>query len=529
MKRNQSHVRRTIAATGLAVGLLTAPMAHASEPVLQPASPLARFFLPFSPFVFDVVIQVSRSFAEVTYGQRAYDPITQNFVISDLHVRRDSVDVSIRRLRFGEDLMMAEGVSVDTKNLPLPPPLRDGLTRLGRETVVANLVATLRRDDARSALAVDLALDVDGVGALSMQGVVDNFHILVPLSEMTGDFSTQPVVAGVLKHASVSYKDAGFAAVANAIAAEQQGVSAEDLRNGLAVMPVMSVADLLSSLPGGASPALQERATGWARVVEAFIRTPDRISVSLNPLEPVPLALLQTGRFDEETLVALNPDVTNGSATPKLAGQPANPIEAAAAMITGAGVLQDRESGARKLLTLAGGGDVDAVHELAATFGVTTTPDLQPAELADLYKYLLVARALGDQVSDGALSAFGTKLGPNLQRVTELAASAYFKGMTEAGRAMIFLSPDTIKTYDAGQLRVMAYDTYEGRGVTRNFTEAYAIALVAAAAGDPLAVSLRDNLASAAADKRVVLSMDEARTRAAALWAGYAGAASTQP
>jgi hypothetical protein len=496
--------------------------AGAAEPDLRASSALMRLALPYSPYVFDLSVQAARSLAEVTYGQRSYDPLTGSFVASDLEIRRDALDVHIRRLRIGEAVIMLEGVAVRTEGLPLPPELREGLRKLDRETIVGDLVMTLKRDDARSALALDIALDMDGIGAISAQGAVDNFHVLVPLDEMDSNFSEEPTVSGFLTNASVAYRDAGLAATVNEILAQQQGVSPDDMRNGIAVLPVGAVGDILNSLPGGASPALRDQAMAWARVVEAFIREPDAIRVSVAPKEPFPLSALQQGMLDEALIAALDPDVVAGAAAGKPAvAPPAGPVEAAAAQVLGDAVVQDREAGARALLALAGKGDTEAVAKIALLFGDGRQPDLQPAELADLYRFLLVGRALGQPVSDAVLAALAGSFDAGAARGAEISAAAFFRENTEEGRALAPLSSTTIGDYDTGGLRARAFDAYEGRGVTRDLTEAYAVALVAAAAGDELAAGLRDTLANAAREKRVVVSVDEAKARAADLWAAY--------
>ena len=55
----------------------------------------------------------------------------------------------------------------------------------------------------------------------------------------------------------------------------------------------------------------------------------------------------------------------------------------------------------------------------------------------------------------------------------------------------------------------------------RSFTNAYAVALVAAAAGDPFAARLRDDIAAALEEKRIVLSLADSRAQADELWAAY--------
>ena len=170
---------------------------------------------------------------------------------------------------------------------------------------------------------------------------------------------------------------------------------------------------------------------------------------------------------------------------------------------------------------LAATGNIEAVTRIGTVFGNGQVPALDPAGLRALYSYLLVARALDDTVSDAALSQIGATLPPEAVLAAERDATAYFRNHTDEGKASVPLTGATIADYDPGALRSLAFSLYEGHGMPRNLTQAYAVALVASAAGDPFAAKLRDDLAAAGQAGRIALSMDDARSEAGMLWAAY--------
>lgn len=522
-------------ALGLALcGLAgTAAQAQTLAPAFVANDSLGRFLLPYSPLVFDLAVQVGRSFAVITYGTRAYDPVTQSFVVSDLHIRRGPFDFTAERFRIGEQSTQLGNFAVDLSRLDLPPDVRKGLAALGQERLSGDAVFTFKSDNARAAYDFSLGMDLPRVGQLQVSGAVDGFHILVPMDDVTAiedggmPVSKAPTVAGTLRSFTLTYRDFGLVDAATTIAAEGQGVSPDQMRAGLAAMPLMSVNALLDGLPGGASPALRAQAEEWARMAGDFVQKKGALRLSLQPAEPVPLERFAGGVVDEALITALNPTVTSGPAAVALAlpaVDTSTPLGAANAAILGLGALQDREGGAAALLRLASGGDVGAAVALASAFGTDALPELGPSELPDLYQFLLVGRALGGPVSDGNLAAIATKLTPLAARTAELQAGAYFRERTDRGQNYVAATTDNIAGVSPQEIRNVAFDYYEGRKIPRDFTEAYALALLAAAAGDLPAQALRDDLARAANDKRLVLSMPDAKARAASLWAAYSGA-----
>jgi hypothetical protein len=531
-------LRRGAAVVALALCASSAVPAHAQAPVAAPVfaadNALGRFLLPYSPVVFDVAVQVGRSFAEITYGTRGYDPLTETFTVSDLHIRRDAFDFTVARLRVGLGSTQLQDFAVDLSEFTLPPDVRNGLAALGQERLTGNAVLAGTSDEARAAYEVNLQMDFDRVGELSLSGAVDGFHVLVPLESGATDDSGNPVaeqpkVAGTLRRLSLTYRDLGLVDAATAVAAQGQGVTPEQMRAGLAAMPLLSVGALLDGLPGGASQALREQAQEWARAVGDFVQKKGEIRVTLAPPEPVALARFTTGVVDEALIAALNPTVsTLGGDPPRIeAAGLSGPLASAQALLSGIGALQDEQAGTAALLQLAQGGDTGAVRALASRFGEAPAPALKLEDASSLYGFLLVGRALGEPVSDAGLSELGGALAPDALREAERRANDWFRANTDAGRAMAPVEPASVAGLRPSDLRAMAFDAYDGRSRPRDLTEAYALALVAAAGGDQIAAGLRDDLARAAQGKRLPVSTEEARARAAALWMAYSAAPKT--
>lgn len=491
------------------------PAASASDFTLPNDSALARLLLRWSPLLFDIAVQAGRSFAEISYDRRGYDPVTNTFFVSGLRLKRDTMDVSVGRLRTDFASVLVEKVDVDTRALDLPPQLREGLERLGRSTLGGDFLFAVRSHPSRSAHDVALRYHMPDLGAFELTATIDNFHVLVPLSDVTdGRLPDNPTVAGNLVKGSLAYEDYGLMSTALDVWADEAGIRPDMLKAGMLSMPMQLASQLTASLPGGVSDALRGRIFAWADTAEEFLRNEDAVRVTLAPAEPVSLELLQAGMIDEALIVALNPSVTRGFGPPAPAPAASGTLAAASALISGAGAPQDREEGARTLLGLAAAGDLDAVAAIGRDFGDVPPPDLSPDELAGLYGNLLVARAMRGGVEDWVLDSLVEALPGDAVLAAERAAAAFHAAHGDGD-----IGPETAGTLDAAALRAAAYDHYEGRGVTRSHTRALALALVAAAAGDPFAASLRDRLTAAAQRDGVVLDMDAARAEAAALWA----------
>jgi TPR repeat protein len=498
------------------------PVVFASDNVL------AEWLLPYAPVLFDFAVQGGRSLAEITYRQRGYDPVTGSFTVSGLVVRRERLDLSIGSVRVGPEMTLFTDIALDTRVLGLPPSLRSAVERLENGVLKGDLLFRFRFNEARSAVDLALTADFPRAGLIEVTALLDGFHILMPLEDLEdiedGDFSAEaPRVTGTLHRAGITYRDDGLIDLAAAMAAEDAGVTGDQLVEGVAVMPVLTVTEFLNGLPGGASEALREEALGWARLVEEALRERGAIHVSFTPPEPMPLALLQTGVLDEALLTALNPSFSRDPGQPGADAAPAGPVEAALAAIAGQGVPQNREQGAQELLGLARANDPAAYRALATAFGQGALPALEGEERAELLAALLVARASGASVSDRTLAAMTAEIGPERARRAEIEAAALFGLLpgVDGGR----LAQENLAGLDARGLRAAAYDLFEGRGVVRDLTAAYAVASVAAALGDPFAASLRDDLADAARSGTAALSVADGQTMAEGLWEARSSAA----
>jgi hypothetical protein len=515
-----SVVRNAAAGCSLLCLAWSAP-AVAAEPVLPAEQVLARAALPYSPLLFDLIVASARSFAEISYDSRGYDAVTNTFFVSGLRVRRYAVDVAIDRLRTDLTTYMLEGVAVDTRGLDLPPPFRAALRRLGGNPVEGNILIGVEADAPRRGYDLTVRIDLPEAGAVELAASFDGLHVLIPIpSSNTSGYSPDPTVTGTLTSASIAYQDHGLMKVAYDMAAQQAGIPPEQFKAGLFAMPQQLAAQFIQRLPGGASDQMRPRIQGWAAVAEEFLREEDGIRVSLTPAEPVQLSRLQTGYVDEALIVALNPDATPAFEAPLAPPAPAGTLEAADAAITGASVPQDRAAGARALLALAAAGNSEAVAALAERFGQAPAPALETAEIAQLYGYLLIARALGERVDDHALSVLTSGLTREDVLAAERSAATWFAG--NGGTPP--LDTASIGDYDADSVRAAAYDFYEGRAVPRDYTRALSLALVASAAGDVFAGRLRDDLTAAAERGAIVLDDPAARSEAASLWTAYAAA-----
>jgi hypothetical protein len=516
-------LRAATASTLIVASALLPGTAKAQDNSWPGEDGLARAVLPYAPWIFDLVVQVSRTFAEITYDRRGFDSVTGTFYVTDLRVKRDPADVTIGRLRGGVSSIMIEDIAVDTRKLDLPPELREGLRQIGRDTIEGNVLLTVRPDVSRRNYDIAMRYDMDDIGALAITASLENFHLLVPLADIEyGALSNEPVISGSLRGASIAYQDHGLMGAAMSIAADQSGMSADQLKLGILALPSQLAAQMLNELPGGASPELKAQVFAWAASAEAFLRGEDAIRITLTPPEPVPLEWFQAGLIDETIIAALNPSVSNSFAELAPPAPAESGVGHASALMSGIAAPQDRAAGVRELLALADGGDVDAIKVLASTLGGVEGPALTPEENAELYSYLLVGRAAYGGVSDRALYWLSGWLPREIVLAAERRAGDYFRQyFPDQAAAVGAMDAATIGGHDANAIRAAAYDFYDGTSVPRDFTRSLALALVAAAASDPFAADLRDRLMAAEKRKAILLDAETAQSQAAELWTAW--------
>jgi hypothetical protein len=512
---------RSAALGAVMMGFAAGSAAQSAELTFPVDETVSRFVMPITPYVFDLIVQSTRYVAEITYDQRGYDAVTNTLFVKGLHIKRDTLDLEIGRMRFDLGSLLLENFVIDTRALDLPPPVVDVLRKAGRDKLEGDMMIAYKSNGSRSGYQVTMRYDLDGIAALAGQASIDDFHVLIPIGDaLYGDVSNAQDVTGALVSATIGYEDKGLMKLALAAAAEQQNISPDQLKDFLVNLPRDVAMRIVGSISGGASPELSARIMGWATIVEGFIKDEDAIRVTLSPAEPIPLQrLIAAQELDEALILALNPTVTRGFAV--TVPPPAAPgsVAEGAMLISGAGAPQNREEGARKLIALAATGDLNAVRALGDSFGETPVPALEAGEAASLYAYLLVARALDKTVADGTLTALTAKLGRDAVLAAENDAITYFE--KNGGGPLHSTNP---ADYDANDLRALAYDYYEGRGLPRNFTRALTLALIASAAGDPFAADLRDDLVAAADRNEIAINLTAARNDAEQGWKGYQAA-----
>ena len=179
-------------------------------------------------------------------------------------------------------MLMLEGLDVDTRSLDLPPPLREALRRLGKDTITGDVLVNVGFNAPRSAYDLTFHFDLPDIGALALGARSTAFMCLCRCR--TSKAAASPMARsspGTLVRASVAYRDVGLVDTATAIGAEQSGVSPDEMRAGLKVMPTTIATQLLDGLPGGASQELRDMAIGWARQAETFLDGKGDIRIEL--------------------------------------------------------------------------------------------------------------------------------------------------------------------------------------------------------------------------------------------------------
>lgn len=510
----------------------------------SPSLSFSEWVMPYAPMIFDVVVTFARSAAVITYDSRGYDPVTRDFVVSGLKIGRSGVDVAIDRMRINAETQLYEGIAIDTRGLPMDEEARATLRKLDSEIVRGDIVSSVRAHVPSATYDIDVKASFQNIGALGVAAKIEGFHLLVPLDEVAAELPTPPmtdgampddgeaaapggdapVVVGRLGSATLTYDDAGLTAVGFQIAADAQQLTAGELQGALATMLTPMISSLFADMPGGASPALMERAVGWSGALQAYLAKPEHIEIRFEPEEPFDLAQLKPGaQLDEAMILALNPTVTTeaGAGTALLdpgAGATLGPDDMGLAerLVEGVGIPQDVKRGVALALSDIAAGKPEASATVVR--GIVLDPDsaVTADTAASSYVLLLIAKARGEAVPETILAAVRARLSADEVAAQENAALTQWLETDGADRQD--RESAAIAAHDWGALRNLALDYYEGAGVPRNVTRAYAFASVAAAGGDRIATTLRDDLLAGLRDRRLAFSPAAARTDADAIW-----------
>lgn len=559
---------RRLAAAGtcslaILVGAVAAPGSARAEDAATTLSPLgflgagpgdglAEVLLPYSPYIFDAVVTVSRSLVAVTYRSRGYDAATGDFVVTGLKVGRDGIDVAVERIRVNASTGLYEGIVIDTRKIPMEPDARKTLADLGAEVIRGDIVTSVSADVPSATYDIELSADFEDLGALGVAAKVEGFHLLVPLDDvseaieptppMDGEMPAEPaspsdvpILLGRLHSASITYDDAGLTSAGFSLAAEAQNIAPNELRGMMAMMLTPLISSLFESLPGGAGPELTERSVGWSSTIQAYLADPQHLAVTFSPEEPFDLSQIKPGQtLSEAMILSLNPEVSNVATERTALVDPssgtvtgADDMPLAERLVEGYGVPQDVGRGVALALADLAAGKAEAADIVVRGIVLDPSSAVSDDTAAASYTTLLLAKARGLAVPDGAMAAVRARLGVTEVAAAENAALTQWRG-TEAGAASEEAETTVIVSRDWSAIRDLAFDYYEGQTVPRNLTRAFTLAQIAAAGGDRIAVTLRDDLTAGLAAQRLAFDAAAGRTEAGAIWSQLVASAATE-
>jgi len=441
-------------------------------PQIEPAQSVSDLILPYSPYVFDAAVALGRSFAEITYGSRRYDPITRTLVVTGLKIRRDGFQMRVGQARIGAEEAIYDDVAVDTRALPLDPTTREVLKRLGREILTGDVAVNVRMDAAAANYQAEVAVRIEGAGRLELSADLLGFHVLVPLQDLGGK-NAPPEFAGSLRSASARFTDAGLASALYDVLGRNQGLSGAQARATASMMAGIGIAAMFDEMPGNDRPQLQQRAREWSAAVQAFLTNPDQIALALTPAQPFDLSRISAGEpIDARTVLALNPSLTTGSA-PKLAlrdpasldAAPDAPLDkvlaAAEMLVDGRGVPQDIGRAVVLLIPAAQADNRAAIALLARALALDPRIELPQDSIAGVYAALILAKADGLAASDESLAALRGRLSPVEVAAAEDEAAGRWKE-TPVGTAQRQGEVRAFQAHDWPAVRRLAFAYYEG-------------------------------------------------------------------
>lgn len=464
-------------------------------------------------------IGLARSVAQVRYVDLDIRPLDNRYVISGLTVspydqdRYAGCDITLDRLTFsGASFLQTEtaNVTLEITGGAVPvacfdPGDRDDFLALGIDTL------TIDRGFIRAELivatgAVELDFDIysQGYGTLTGTAMFDylalnaiNEEPVMDLSsaqvEFTNDgvwelFSAELPPFLTNEDALIALMSSELLSTASTAPIEIAPAPDGGKPGDGAPEPEAAPSDTPSDTPAQTNPD-QDAALAViediAEAVAGFANAPGRIAMSVDLATPVRLTEALVEDF-ALLVTTLQPTFEHGprqapAAAPELAASLSAAMagdeitqedarDLGAALLTGDGVPRSPDLALRVLAPLLADGDGEALRIMAGEL------DLLPAE--QVYEFLLSAAAEGDASAIAALDQAERRLG--------------LRGVLEAqGPSQLSLSGSET----ASELAALAHATLSGAsGTTRHYHDAYALALLAEAAGDVASGFLVDSL-----------------------------------
>lgn len=525
----------TLALAAAAVPASLPATAQAPKPhggIAEDPAGLADVVLPYTPYLFDFAVTSMRSLAAITYTGRRYDPITRSLVVTGLDVDRDAVHFRVGQMRIAADQVILDDVSVDTTRLPLDRTSRAVLDELDRKIVTGSVTIGLDLDAPRANYLVQATARLDGIGAFDIDADLKGFHFLAPLDQIDGSQgpagSGQPEIRGRLASADVAFTDMGLVTALYEVLGREQGLNPQAAKGAATMIAGAAIAGMFADLPGGATPALQQRARAWSAAVQAFLRDPDRLRVSFRPMEAFDLARLTDGAADARDIEDLGADVVAGRAVAQTLLSPqelqlapdaplGDVLALADTLLKGRGTPQNSGRALELIMPAAMDGNRTAVALLAQAIAMNPYVSIAQEKLAPTYVSLDLALAEGLPFAAESLDAIGRRLSPAEIVGAEDEAVATWR-LTPVGQRQRAGEIEAFRSRDWTTIRRLAYAYYEGAEMPRNIMRAYGWASIAAAGGDRAAARLRDELTRAAGSGKLVLPLDRARKATDDLW-----------
>lgn len=471
-------------------------------------------------------VLVLRSLVDFTYESFSYDALT-GLVATGVKVYppldwiegEEECEISIGRLAITGDVASeALAQTIEFTDLVVPPICleeepRGFLAQIGYEGITAETAV------------IEIGYELPSSAAeLSMQATLADAATLNLVAEFSyfwfaGIIEDDPYPVIHLTRAEVSLENDG--------AWER----VEDMVGGMIgsvdALPDMATGGLTSELTRGGtremSPAEAAFVSSLGDALRTFLTDRRRLTVTVAPEGGV---WLNEEVFDDPDtmLMALQPMVSNGphsvvtilspallsSALNDAAGLSAEDrLTAGRALMTGIGAPRNRAVALDLLVPLAAQ-DWDAEAAAILAQGLVDSGELEAA-----YPYALVALAGGEAEALGLTAEIEAALSAEFVVETQsVILSNHPEDPDLAGRR-----DEALKLADVATMRRLALDARMGRGVPRSYATAYLWASLAAAAGDRVSASLRDDLdAMAAGEPAWAEAFAEAATEAMELW-----------
>lgn len=458
---------------------------------------------------------------EVTFGSITADDRFGTFSVSDLRIRTPIGVIEFKEIissslpiPVGSELVVGGSIEIigfnyviRSSNLPYEFVAQS--RELGFEKFSGDIIIQYSYDLGSSKLDLSANIALNGAGEILVDTSIRDIYLLSGLNDLTkvvadpfgnldSDFHAN------LKSLNVSFFDKGITEKAINSYAQNREKSPAQIRRQIPKM----IGEILSLEAGkGGKPSNSPTIANITKEVQKFFTDPNSISLSIMPDEPINVSELGDAlkALDLETagvVLIANQPYSGQLRVQETEGEEKENVKSTAqglSYLRGIGVPQNFSKATKLIPDAKLMDDPEALYLVARiqADGIGLKKNLKKA-----YELALLSGAKGYSKVSNLLNQIEVEL--TSADVAKIQEATYKKWLTSKDAQFMKVKKKAADNGDLISIRALARAFFKGMNVPRNYVLAYAWSSIAAAAGDPIARSVRDRLIYSTGKKRVL-------------------------